>query len=605
MKQDVKPDYQNQKGRSVHNLSHRLDFTSSTGHILPVFNQFLNAGESIQAKVMMRSRTQPLQTAAFAEIDEQIDWFFVPATLLLSTFGNTRYQVNDWFSSSIEPTSVLDRFPLAYSKPVSNSDFEYVDVNSIPNFENAEFLDNIQSGTRRLLQHLGMNGDIAITKEYTNLNPDLTIFNPKVFPYAALAYQCIYQHYYRSDDFELFNRNSFNLDRYVGTAETTPVSVDPVKYNVPNSQNADIFRLRYVRRGADYFNNIHRSPTLQSINTLFNGTDYSDNSQSPLVQIKDYLLSTNEFVQTGANKRNTNPTSPFTSVGIANSSNLALNSLQVASLRSLFAVDKLLSVTSRGKKTVDDQVLAHFGFRVPTDIKHNIQYLGSDLSQLNIGEVVATSAGNDVAFGEIAGKGNSSKQGKRHQFTAPCDGVLMAVFYARPKLSYTTCFDKVNAVADRTDLFIPEYDHLGMQPLFSYEYMINPTESGMNSAIVGWQWRYEQFKRRFNKAITGFARQQNAENSLSSWIVGGRPYNDYNTSGTPTLSALSMKAAQFFVTPVDLNPIMQVQYSTSSDDGNWIQNPSSMFARDPLLHTFDFEVSLLSKMSTYSMPELD
>ena len=38
----------------------------------------------------------------------------------------------------------------------------------------------------------------------------------------------------------------------------------------------------------------------------------------------------------------------------------------------MFAVEKLLRITGRARKDYDSQVLAHLGFKVPHDVKHEL-----------------------------------------------------------------------------------------------------------------------------------------------------------------------------------------------------------------------------------------
>ena len=60
---DQMPDYQAQLGRTGHSLSHDLSFTSTCGHLLPVFHDFLNAGETVTLGFDFNLRTQPLEAA--------------------------------------------------------------------------------------------------------------------------------------------------------------------------------------------------------------------------------------------------------------------------------------------------------------------------------------------------------------------------------------------------------------------------------------------------------------------------------------------------------------------------------------------------------------
>lgn len=597
-RQDSKPTYVNQKHKSSHDLSHNLDFTSSTGQILPVFHQFMNAGEKFKGRVKMTTRTRPLITQPFADLIEQVDWFFVPINLLYSPFDNVRYQNNDWFSSALD-VSANDRFPtitIQAAAPIVSGSSSCI--------YNDTLLDNIWAGTHRLLSHLGMNPNVVWQLGNGSGSYPYSTYQPAVFPYKALAYQCIYQYYYRSDEYELFDRNSFNMDSFSDGTDTAGI-VDIATYtSAYTSGGGDFFKLRYIRRGSDYFNNIHISPILQGVNSLDGYSDNGLKGADLLTKINGFLTLDNFYPSNGTyNGTNTITigSAPITTTALqygTSSTSTNKNAIQSASIRALFAVEKVLSVTSRTRQTVDDQILAHFGFRVPKDVKHNIQYLGSDIGGVNFGEVVSTAATDGGELGEIAGKGTMSEFGKYHSFTAPIDGVLMAVCYARPTIAFTTNFDKDNAVAQRLDLFVPEFDNLGMQPLYFYESGDTSVSSSNANNIVGWQWRYEQFKRKFNKAITGMATPyKGTENPLNAWTLSRYPY--YQQSVTN-----GARFTNFFVSPTDLNNIMSVQYLTSLPS-LYNNNPNIIYQRDPLINHFEFDCHLLSIMSDFSMPVLN
>ena len=100
-KLDSKPMKSAQLSKSSHDLNHVFDFTSSTGMILPLVCDILNPGESIDTKVdLSQTRTQPLDAAAYLDLDLHVDYFFVPMTLLYSKFESFIYRIKDYYSSA-------------------------------------------------------------------------------------------------------------------------------------------------------------------------------------------------------------------------------------------------------------------------------------------------------------------------------------------------------------------------------------------------------------------------------------------------------------------------------------------------------------------------
>ena len=93
------PRHQAQLSRTGHDMSQEFAFTASTGMILPVYQDYLNAGETDYFSGDLICRTQPLVTAAMCDVDIYLDWFFVPCQMLFTLFGSKRWMTNDLISS--------------------------------------------------------------------------------------------------------------------------------------------------------------------------------------------------------------------------------------------------------------------------------------------------------------------------------------------------------------------------------------------------------------------------------------------------------------------------------------------------------------------------
>lgn len=82
----------NKPSRNAFDKTHRHMFTTNFGQILPVFCEWLNPGETIKLGYNGFTRTQPLQTAAFTRLKENVQYFFVPFQSLWKYF---EVQVNN------------------------------------------------------------------------------------------------------------------------------------------------------------------------------------------------------------------------------------------------------------------------------------------------------------------------------------------------------------------------------------------------------------------------------------------------------------------------------------------------------------------------------
>lgn len=615
MKQDKQPNAVARLSKSSHDMSFDRSWTSSTGHIIPVVHDFLNAGETVQCSIDLKTRMQPILRPAMLDIHQKIKYFFVPIDMLYSLFGAIRYQVDDFFSSVLAHSNIPvgDSFVLYdFASTFDLTKFVNVsagsDVYSVHHSGATDFntstsaglspFDQYHQGAHRLLDALGFDPNVVFKGSNSNqYSSAINFYSPNVFPYQLLAYQAIYFHYFRDEDFEKNFNPAFNVDQYY--SNTTAV----VGSNV-----LDVTTLRYVGRYKDFFTNIHYAPVI-SERSLLNG----DASANDILSQANYWLADN-----GLENASLSDTSNSLNTQTGNAASMGLTfgyvpyqnvddspdqQINASQLRLLFAVDKLMTVTGRARKRVDDQVLAHFGFKIPTDVKHNIQYLGEQDGSFAVGDVVSTSdtAGvNGAVLGELAGKafGRVDGNGVR-KFTAPCDGVFMGVYYSMPKVRYEAGYDRKNAVTSRTDLFIPEFDHLGQQPMFHYQ--LDTTTNTTPAQIFGWQWRYEQWKRNFDTVSWAFRKDNNSNfvNVLSAWTPIMQP-NKY---------ALTTYAEYFSlkVTPHDLDNIMVLPFSSDPATGfpHAHVNPAEFYYTDPFIHDMHVNYKKLSTMSTFSVPNLD
>lgn len=646
---DALPEFRANLPRSGHPLSHDFTFTCTTGHLLPVFHDLLNPGETVKLNFDFNLRTMPLEAAAFDDLLCTTEYFFVPMPLLYQPFGSTYYGINDnfsvYFATSTADGQVHGYFPVADFDSAVRTLFTIRanDVTSELVGSSLGTFESIGQSACRLFDHLGFEpSGIASGPSAQNLMP----WNPNVFPYQILAYNCIYQYRYRLDNREIFNPALFNVDSAF-TAQT-PFSLLPKQ-----------LLLRYRPLSDDYFSSAKPSP-------LVDTTNLGDGGMSQLVGAQDWLSANTNISavrsaisQAGVASVN----NPFTtmqqimnsSAGVTGSpvypslsddsstvssddespfgisvspysdggglltengvdlqirtphthslSGLS-SALNTANIRALFASEKLWAITGRARKNYDDQTLAHFGFKVPHDVKHQISCFGKDTSIIHIGEVISTAntGSSGSPLGEIAGKGYASQRSEVKSFTAPCHGVVMVIFSVVTQRNYEAGVMKCNIVTDRYDLYQPEYDHLGMQPIFGYEAISFNRSSGSYDPlamgdILGWQYRYEQWKRRYNRT-TGAFKNAGAGGSLRGWVPTFEP---------PMIPSLGYNEPTwwwYMNMPTDVNQLFLGQYPTSwssSYESNWYQ----IYDHDPFVVNSHINCVKVSTMSDYSLPRLD
>ena len=623
-----KPEHKAQLPRTGHPTSQSFGFTSSTGMILPVFYDFLRAGESVHYEGSLFSRSQPMVTAAMADVDVYVDWFFVPAQMLLLNIGSMMWMTNDLISSAVNPLSTMEgllpvvdingTMDMLMSYNAAGYGASWSDILGTSG-EDSRF-DCVGSSTFRLFNHLGLNPNGIFHKDASgsyNFQHDPN--NPNIFPMFLLAYQAIYQDYFRVDSRERRDIRSFNLDsyeQYMGQ----PSAI--TEY--------EVFKLRYRPYHQDYFTGVNPTPIMDSVNMMGASAALIGPSPSDVLQkIDNYLgISSSGAFDTNPHlgnsqlntysQANSGDSPAFAGVNNSDSVNVRYGSnvgvithaqyfnsnISTSNIRSMFAVEKLLRITGRARKDYDSQVLAHLGFEVPHDVKHELTHLGCDKAMLHIGEVVSTAdthvGATGAALGSISGKGYVNIRGKRRKFTAPCDGVFMAVYSAVPRVRYFGTYDKLNNFVDRLSFYQPEYDKLGAQPLYSFE--AEAGVAGVSSTRIGWQYRYEQYKRKYDRVTEAFANNvyggiSGSVNQYSAWVLGRLPYKQNG-------SIVNLTFDDFLCPPTALDNIMVMPYVTSWSY-DYIEKPWLMFARDPFINDFHCHCTKVSTMSRYGEPPLD
>lgn len=574
-----------------YNLSHDFAFTAPVAYLLPVNYDILMPGDKVSLDFNINTITNPLAKPCMSKITERIDTFFVPFKKLRTLAPEIITNVNDLSTSYVAKGDVNNGkvFPLIDLKKVFNfyiSDLEY-----------GTWSDFLLSGVDllgrcRLLEHLGYNSDVF--GNYTTQWYNHQDYQPKVNPCMLLAYQAIYFDYYRLSNFFENDVKAYNIDFL----------------DLHSLSDSDVFNFTTLRSRSyhrDYFKNIEASPLQGSIGVLVNSNDLSFNSLSSYLSGDVYGVMDENDV-TSSNPTNITTDSPSNTV----------------TLRTAFAVEKFLRVTQRAGKHYDDQVAAHFGVKVPQGMSNEVYYLGTHMQRIEFGAVVSTASSEDNPLGNLAGRGYALKNGsnKTVKFTAPCHGVLMSIYSAEPDITYHTGIDKIHTMSEIFDYPWPEFDKLGMQPLFGFEKF-----AGGNNVTnrLGWQYRYAQLKQKYDRCTYAFTNSEYGYNetqylgTLSYGFGAYSPYLIVDPSLGRYTSGISFYRYNLFVRPNDtdqiflmgfnpLSAVTEAMFSTSdgvNDLGDLLRGQlSNMYTTDPLINQVNIRYFKTSFMSTFGEPDI-
>ena len=578
-------------------MSQTFDFTSSCGHILPIYFDQLNPGEKVRYSVDLFTRTQPLAAPANIDLDEYVDVFFVPLKKISAAADNILFQISDLPSSSLPAISTDVVLPLLDLSKITcdiigGGSNTYLGTWSTGVTEfgaYAPFFESYYSGIMRLFDHAGIDPLVLYDSTGT------TAYRPMIKPDFFAVYQSIYYDYFRLSNWQDNRITAYNLDAgYNG--------LDLLASGMPWAISMGLrplLQLRYRAFYKDYITNVFPSPLISGVGMLATGVQ-------SLASVNQWLVNYN-FASIDPNGNNVawgNGTALTDNVSGTFNYNQIQRYLSTANLRTIFAVDKLMKVTARAGKHYDDQVLAHFGFKVPKGFSDEVVHLGTFHQQVHIGEVISTASTSTGEIGELAGKGYGKSQRQVvSSFTAPCHGYIMAVYSSCPKVLYTGGLARIHTMTKRYDWFIPELDNLGMQPMFDFEFDVaSPTPTNR----MAWQLRFMQMKNKMDRATKAF---ESTSNSLTGFIWNVGPFGEWNiTDPFPSGGLHAMTLGRLLVSPTWLSEVMLVPYDptplgSSMYDGDGNALPSALYASDPLIHHCVQTVSKISGMSIYGLDD--
>lgn len=563
-------------GYNGFDMSHTLKFSSTVGELLPVFYDILQPGDKVSLKSTIKSRTLPLGSPAMVKIKEHIEWFFVPMKQIYSLFGAWYFGISDLESSLYNPALLKKDLPFQTPQAFTSS-LDSLQVESDQYFP-------IHKGTGfRLLEMLG----VPLRYQYDPNGTD--VFPLSMCPILACAYQKIFYDFYRDSEREQNDPIAYNLDNY-------SMQSMPVGYTY-------WYRLRYRRWRPDFFTHGFTSPIFGAISTnAFSGMVTSDPDRLKLTDsFSQWLLSANynsylipgfdNVSQPTSNQQSPTVVEPVLRTNSFNDTTSVPRSLPYpgsvaaalspTAIRTSFAVQKLLEVTRRAGKHYDAQQLAHFGVKMNNGIAGECTFIGATESDFVIGDVISTADTTSAPLGQLAGKGYNQDSSRRMSFDASCHGILMAIYSAEPIADYSDKgYDYLNTLLDRSSWPTPEYDNLGMQPMFMYQNNISAAYNDpYNTTILRWKYRYFPFKEKYNKVCGALT------HSLSYW--------------TPQRYSMGNVLNSYYIDPNYLDEIMLASYSFDLDS-DW----THQYDTDPLIHEIYFDVKKSSKMSTFGLEQL-
>lgn len=487
----------NKVTRDGYDLSKRLCFTAKAGELLPVYSRIMMQGDKFNMANKWMTRTAPVNTAAYTRFREYYDWFFVPLNLLWDKYNvwSVNMKDNVQTATSINQNLTLtDKHPYLTTQQIVDY-LTSIRSNTLTNqfgFERYEL-------TCKLLHYLGY-GDFY--HDSSSRNP-WYFRNIELSPWRLLAYQKIYQDYFRNTQWERSRPETCNINYVTGNAidlqlplsdiDTSRTNMFDLQYCnwnkdlfmglLPNSQYGDAASI--VLDGASSDGSVNpNGVTLSSDGLNIGSTNYlsmnkrssstgsapwfvkfsqdngkagaydADNVYGGEVFLRNFYLGDEDLVRLKS------------ALGLSAASSVQ-SSFTILALRQAEALQKLREIQQANPQDFPAQSEAHFGYRPSNAYSQMCRRVGGVSGDIEINPVVnnniTENEDSSLNSADIAGMGTGVGSGSAKDFVADVPGVLMCIYHVVPLLDYAlTGVAPDNAKTLYTDYAIPEMDKTGM-----------------------------------------------------------------------------------------------------------------------------------------------
>ena len=558
----------NKTSRNSFDLSHRNLFTAKVGELLPCAVFEMNPGDTISLDSSYFTRTAPLETAAFTRLRENVQFFFVPYSLLWKYFNSQVMNMTQTAAGG-DVSRVASGI---VANAVVSTQMPFIDYRSIKVYLNSILkmytdkkagyeditLNNGElrsAASAKLLQLLGYgNFPEQNMKEYQALSQNVVNNSLNLSIFRLLAYQKICNDHYTYRQWQPYDASLCNIDYLVpsrsGSLNLGP-SLTGLTSDTSKLKKLNMFDLRFSNLPLDYFNGV--LPTAQfgkesvvnlnlgnatgsaSVNgTTSQGTFDSNYYQSVYDQDGNIVTAGGNLqVNSGALRLSDGSSAPIyvktgsnhthTFNGSATINTELSGNLSILALRQATALQKYKEIQLANDADFVSQIEAHFGIKPKHDADTSI-FIGGSSSMIDINPQVNQNLADWSQSNAYKGAPTGSGSAKM-KFTADTYGVVMGIYRCTPVLDYAHVgVDRTLLKTDASDFVIPELDSIGMQQNIQGE-VIMPTYYKSEGAFsdftdtdvrlsYGYAPRYAELKTSFDRYNGAFCF------GLKSWVTG-------------------------------------------------------------------------------------
>lgn len=494
------------------------------GKLYPIICKEMLPGDRFRVRTDSLVRTMPLSSPAFGRLRMYVHYFFVPNRLVWDNWEDFITGGESGEDTHVPPyvqwSDLVGGDFQARSKSDSTGNWTYTPEDGLV----AAFGLPVQPYAGANVVEAGVANGISTTTPVSAL------------PFRG--YRLIWNEYYRDQ----------NVD------DELPIATDKDgKYLIDgigdagfkNSIFGDLLSRRWLK---DYFTSAlptpQRGPDVQLPIVGEGGTIQADGPLKLMIQ--------NEG--TGSTTTTSSVFTPDLNVGLGNTTGIGISSsvndqfpvekdhtdLMYASglttaggsvvaatindLRRAIALQRFYEISARAGSRYIETIMGHFHVRSSDARLQRPEYLGGGVTDINIGEVLQTSATDQTSpQGNMAGRGFGIGRSNQCTYRAEEHGYLFGIMSIIPEPYYYQGIDREWTRQSRVDYYWPSFAHLGEQEIDKSELCVGTSDGETDTfgKLFGYAPRYAEYK--FSKnIITGLLR-----GSLANWTFA-RKISDPN-----------------------------------------------------------------------------
>lgn len=616
--------------RNGFDLSQRHTFSQRIGELLPVMCIDTVPGDHFSINVGNLVKTQPVKSDAFARIRQNLEFYFVP-------YGVMWRHWHQFVLQRDMPESIQDK--MANYTPCFGLNSFLRDVSLKFDQGTTKLNSSVSIDALRLADMLGygayysrVHGDaVSGNDKYVTFESDKFV---NVF--RAAAYQKIWYDYYRNKYYDTSTDyvKYWSYDDIGGTINFPSNVLQDYDITYDDNQNphtvrdlaGGLFAIRYRQWKKDLFMSAMPTAQFGTVSTvgLTGSVDLSNVGIVGSKKVTDsVILDPYEVLlqaESGQYPKqiasyDDNTSSDRWNISKNNGSQFtATSSFSVYDLKRAEYLQKWKETVLRAGASIESQYKARFGTHSQVHDDHVAQFLGSYHSDLEINPIYNTTAdsgdNNSVPLGEIGGRAQVLGNGN-FNFDAQDYGVLMCISSFVPETEYNAnMIDKQNTLTQPFDFFTPEFDNIGLEPV--YHYQINANGQPGNPAVtynvvpdsefnhvLGYTSPWSMYKTAVDKCHDAFmSTGTNMQNTFDG-IAG--PYNNWVI---PRLLDTQLQLKDFYINPyVDESIFYQTNFKETTPDEDGILPINSYLTSCHYLCDVYFDVKAVRPMSTLGLPQ--